>query len=329
MFANLVQWTAAESLWQGQSLVLDPHHLAQWLAGIGIRVPMGFGVSLMPMRSPYQAAFEARSVALATGHSVVAGFGPGPVSFQSALLGRPYARPLQASREYATIVRALVSGEDAMVEGKYFSVAARLLQRPAPQVEVGLGVLRPKMAALAGEVADRAMKTTRDWSHVCDTFHGPGWVAVGDSAAFIDPLFSSGVWLGTSAAWLAARAIGAALEDAEQEQLALERFDTLYRQMFKDILAYVPFFMDPTRLREEYEERALQIQKMVTQNSRVGFISMISGVSAIADVVDFDPMNVGTSRTSCRTGTSRRPPRAARPETDTAEDSARGVCWNA
>ncbi|MFD4969981.1 hypothetical protein [Streptomyces sp. NPDC058424] len=50
--------------------------------------------------------------------------------------------------------------------------------------------------------------------------------------------------------------------------------------------------MDPTRLREEYEERALQIQKMVTQNSRVGFISMISGVSAIADVVDFDPMNV-------------------------------------
>ncbi|MFE7209209.1 NAD(P)/FAD-dependent oxidoreductase [Streptomyces sp. NPDC057611] len=136
------------------------------------------------------------------------------------------------------------------------------------------------------------LRTTRDWSHVCDTFHGRGWVAVGDSAAFIDPLFSSGVWLGTSAAWLAARAIGAALEDAEQEQLALERFDTLYRQMFKDILAYVRFFMDPTRLREEYEERALQIQKMVTQNSRVGFISMISGVSAIADVVDFDPMNV-------------------------------------
>ncbi|MGW2762595.1 NAD(P)/FAD-dependent oxidoreductase [Streptomyces sp. NPDC001275] len=136
------------------------------------------------------------------------------------------------------------------------------------------------------------LKTTRDWSHVCETFHGPGWVAVGDSAAFIDPLFSSGVWLGTSAAWLAARAIGAALEDAEQEHLALERFDTLYRQMFKDILAYVRFFMDPTRLREEYEERALQIQKMVTQNSRVGFISMISGVSAIADVVDFDPMNV-------------------------------------
>ncbi|MFB7322222.1 LLM class flavin-dependent oxidoreductase [Streptomyces sp. NPDC056190] len=157
MFANLVQWTAAERLWQGQSLVLDPHHLAQWLAGIGIRVPMGFGVSLMPMRSPYQAAFEARSVALATGHSVVAGFGPGPVSFQSALLGRPYARPLRASREYATIVRALVSGEDAMVEGEYFSVAARLLPRPAPQVEVGLGVLRPKMAALAGEVADRAI----------------------------------------------------------------------------------------------------------------------------------------------------------------------------
>ncbi|GHJ36765.1 NAD(P)/FAD-dependent oxidoreductase [Streptomyces sp. TS71-3] len=136
------------------------------------------------------------------------------------------------------------------------------------------------------------LRTARDWSHVSDTFHGPGWVAVGDAAAFIDPLFSSGVWLGTSGAWLAARAIGAALEDPEQEQRALERFDELYRQLFKDILGYVRFFMDPTRLREEYMERAQEIQKMVTSSSRVGFISMISGVGAIADVVNFDPMGV-------------------------------------
>ncbi|MFF0780298.1 NAD(P)/FAD-dependent oxidoreductase [Streptomyces sp. NPDC003720] len=136
------------------------------------------------------------------------------------------------------------------------------------------------------------LRTTRDWSHVCDTFHGPGWAAVGDAAAFIDPLFSSGVWLGTSGAWLAARAIGAALEDERQEARALERFDALYRQLFKDILAYVRFFMDPTRLREEYEERAREIGNMVTQSSRVGFVSMISGVNAVADVVDFDPMSV-------------------------------------
>ncbi|MFF0835857.1 MULTISPECIES: NAD(P)/FAD-dependent oxidoreductase [unclassified Streptomyces] len=136
------------------------------------------------------------------------------------------------------------------------------------------------------------LRTTRDWSHVCDTFHGPGWVAVGDAAAFIDPLFSSGVWLGTSGAWLAARALGAALEDEGQEERALKRFDALYRQLFKDILAYVRFFMDPTRLREEYEERAREIGNMVMQSSRVGFVSMISGVNAVADVVDFDPMSV-------------------------------------
>ncbi|MFE9781105.1 LLM class flavin-dependent oxidoreductase [Streptomyces sp. NPDC005775] len=169
LFANLVQWTAAERLWQGQSLLLDPHHLATWLAGIGVRVPMGFGVSLMPLRSPYQAALEARSVAFATGHSVVAGFGPGPVSFQRALMGKPYASPLRASREYATIVRSLVSGDDAMVEGEDFSVAARLLKRPAPPVEVGLGVLRPKMAALAGEVADRAITWLLPAGHLGET----------------------------------------------------------------------------------------------------------------------------------------------------------------
>jgi alkanesulfonate monooxygenase SsuD/methylene tetrahydromethanopterin reductase-like flavin-dependent oxidoreductase (luciferase family) len=156
-FANLVRWTAAERLWQGQGMVLESHHLASWLAGIGIRVPMGFGVSLMPFRSPFQAAVEARSVALATGHPVVAGFGPGSVSLQQGLLGRPYASPLRASREYVSIVRRLLSGEQVDLAGEYHSVSASLIKAPAPPVSVGLGVLREKMAALAGEVADRAI----------------------------------------------------------------------------------------------------------------------------------------------------------------------------
>ncbi|WP_369198770.1 LLM class flavin-dependent oxidoreductase [Streptomyces djakartensis] len=156
-FANLVRWTPAERLWQGQGLVLESHHLASWLAGIGIRVPMGFGVSLMPFRSPFHAAVEARSVALTTGHPVVAGFGPGAASLQESLLGKPYASPLRASREYVSIVRGLLEGTHVDLAGEYHSVSASLFRTPAPPVSVGLGVLRERMAALAGEVADTAI----------------------------------------------------------------------------------------------------------------------------------------------------------------------------
>ncbi|MEU2856454.1 NAD(P)/FAD-dependent oxidoreductase [Streptomyces syringium] len=136
------------------------------------------------------------------------------------------------------------------------------------------------------------LRATRDWSHVSDRFYGPGWVAVGDTAAFVDPLFSSGVWLGTSGAWLAARAIDAALMDPTKQEQALERFDGVYRQLFHDILAYVRYFMDPTRLREEYMERAQQIGKVYAENSRVGFITLISGINALPDLVSFDPMGM-------------------------------------
>ncbi|MGW5126333.1 NAD(P)/FAD-dependent oxidoreductase [Streptomyces sp. NPDC004069] len=136
------------------------------------------------------------------------------------------------------------------------------------------------------------LRTARDWSHLSDAFYGPGWAAVGDAAAFIDPLFSSGVWLGTSGAWLAARAIDTSLRSPEDQEHAMGRFDEVYRQLFSDILAYVRFFTDPTRLREEYMQRAQEITRVYTQNSRVGFIALISGVAAVKDLVDFNPMGM-------------------------------------
>lgn len=168
-FANLVKWAGADRLWQGQGMVLESHHLAAWLAGLGIRVPTGYGVSLMPFRSPYQAAVEARSVAMTTGHPVVAGFGPGSLSIQQGVLGRPYASPLRAAREYLEIVRGLVNGEHVEVEGEYYSVAGNLIKALAPPVSVGLGVLRPGMARLAGEIADVAITWLSSARYLSDT----------------------------------------------------------------------------------------------------------------------------------------------------------------
>ncbi|WP_329196473.1 MULTISPECIES: LLM class flavin-dependent oxidoreductase [unclassified Streptomyces] len=168
-YAALVHWTHAQRLWQGQSLMVEPHHGFVHAAGAGFRVPTGLGVTLMPLRHPYEAALQARSLALATGQPVVAGFGPGAPSLQQGLLGAPYRSPLTAAREYLTAVRGLLAGETVRMAGEYVSCDAALVPFPSPAVELGLGVLRPAMARLAGEVADVAITWLTPAAYLRDT----------------------------------------------------------------------------------------------------------------------------------------------------------------
>lgn len=156
-YAGLVHWTQAARLWQGQALLVEPHQGFAHAAGSGFRVPTGLGVTLMPLRHPFEAALQARSLAMTTGQPVTAGFGPGAKSLQRSLLGAPYASPLTAAREYLTAVRGLLANEIVDVKGEYVSCRGSLPPFPAPPVEIGLGVLRPGMARLAGEIADVAI----------------------------------------------------------------------------------------------------------------------------------------------------------------------------
>lgn len=168
-FAALAAWGGAARFWQGQGMGLDSHHLATWLAGAGVRVPCGFGVTLMPFRSPYGAALEARSVAMSTGQPVVACYGPGAVSLQEGLLGAPYRSQVGAAREYLTVVRALLDGEYVEHAGEHFRVDGALVPGRAPRIHLGLGVLRPRMAGTAGEVADVAVTWLTPAAYLRDT----------------------------------------------------------------------------------------------------------------------------------------------------------------
>ncbi|MFJ9543425.1 NAD(P)/FAD-dependent oxidoreductase [Streptomyces sp. NPDC101225] len=141
-------------------------------------------------------------------------------------------------------------------------------------------------------VRKEGLRTGRDWSYASDAFHGPGWMAVGDAAVFVDPLFSSGVWLATSGAWLAAKALLASLATPEAEGPAMEKFENVYRQIAKDILAYVRYFYDPKRNKEDYLAKANAATKMVSEQSELGFISLISGISSLPEVLNFDPIGL-------------------------------------
>ncbi|MFM2721001.1 LLM class flavin-dependent oxidoreductase [Microbacterium mcarthurae (nom. nud.)] len=156
-FARLVDSGEGSRLWQGQATVTEPHQIFTELAGAGMRLSVGTGVTLMPLRHPFEAALQARSVAIATGRRMIAGFGPGAKSFQRSLRGSAYDSPLTAAAEYVQIVTALLRGGEVHTDGDYFSMHGALPSIQTAGVDVGLGVLRPGMARVAGRHADAAI----------------------------------------------------------------------------------------------------------------------------------------------------------------------------
>ena len=67
---------------------------------------------------------------------------------------------------------------------------------------------------------------TGNYSYTCTRMTGPGWIMVGDAYAFIDPVFSSGVYLGMNSGEHAAGVVDGALRDPASEaglQHAMER----------------------------------------------------------------------------------------------------------
>lgn len=63
---------------------------------------------------------------------------------------------------------------------------------------------------------------TGNYSYECTRMAGPGWVMAGDAYAFIDPVFSSGVYLGMNSAEHAADVVDGALREPAREA-ALQR----------------------------------------------------------------------------------------------------------
>ncbi len=71
------------------------------------------------------------------------------------------------------------------------------------------------------------VEATSNFSYVSERNHGRNYLLLGDAYAFIDPVFSSGVWLAMSGGVLGAEAIDACLKNPAAAPAALKRFDRL------------------------------------------------------------------------------------------------------
>ena len=97
----------------------------------------------------------------------------------------------------------VVGGIEDLVEGRAGD--------PATVFEEELAKCPPLAQRLVGASQTMPMKAIRDFSYHASEVAGDGWVLVGDAFGFIDPIYSSGVFLALKSGEMAADSINAAL----------------------------------------------------------------------------------------------------------------------
>lgn len=124
---------------------------------------------------------------------------------------------------------------------------------------------RMQHAELIGEV-----RVTGNYSYDSTQMGGPGWVLVGDAFAFLDPVFSSGVYLAMSGAEQAAQVVDAALRDPKRERALQRKLEKRQRAGMARFSFFIYRFNGPVLTQMFSEPRN-------TWQLEQGVISMLAG----------------------------------------------------
>ncbi|HET7587294.1 MAG TPA: NAD(P)/FAD-dependent oxidoreductase [Gammaproteobacteria bacterium] len=104
-----------------------------------------------------------------------------------------------------------------------------------------------------------------NYSYDCSQIAGKGWIMVGDAFSFLDPVFSSGVYLAMSSARRAAAAVDAILRKPAREGALQRRYERETRSGLKKFSWFIYRFTTPTIQKLFNQPRnTLQIQQAVT-----------------------------------------------------------------
>jgi flavin-dependent dehydrogenase len=124
---------------------------------------------------------------------------------------------------------------------------------------------RMARAVLIGEV-----RVTGNYSYDSRRMGGPGWVLIGDAFAFLDPVFSSGVYLAMSGAESAAAVVDNALREPQREKALLRKLEKRQRAGMRRFSFFIYRFNGPVM-------QQMFRQPRNTWQLEQGVISMLAG----------------------------------------------------
>lgn len=97
----------------------------------------------------------------------------------------------------------------------------------------------PLASRLAMSTRVSPVEATGNFSYIAERNHGPSYLMLGDAYAFIDPVFSSGVWLAMHSAVVGAETIHTCLREPTRSAAALQRFDRVMRHGPKEFSWFI------------------------------------------------------------------------------------------
>jgi flavin-dependent dehydrogenase len=103
----------------------------------------------------------------------------------------------------------------------------------------------PARALLEGARRVTEVRVDADYSYLATRMAGERWVAVGDAAAFLDPIFSTGVLLAMQGGLDAASAIDAGLRRGALPARAFARYERAVRRRYHHFRRFATGFYDP------------------------------------------------------------------------------------
>jgi len=128
------------------------------------------------------------------------------------------------------------------------------------------------------ELIGDQVRVTGNYSYDARQIGGPGWVLIGDAFAFLDPVFSTGVYLAMSTAEEAVQVIEAVLREPRREAALLRRLEQRARTAIRRFSFFIYRFNNPV-MKDMFghPSNRLKIEQ--------GVISMLAG-----DVLDAHPV---------------------------------------
>lgn len=140
---------------------------------------------------------------------------------------------------------------------------------------------------LTNATRDADYFTTKDFSYRAKQAAGPGWLLVGDAFGFIDPVYSSGVYLALKSGELAADAIDHALKKNDLSAETLGAWQPEYIQgleMFRKLVYafYTPEFSFAQFLRQHPEFKGHLVDILIGNVFRPGLSEMFDAMGEVA-----------------------------------------------
>src|ERR1700753_426683 len=106
-----------DSVWAAEAYGSDAATLLAWLAAGTTRIRLGSAIFQMPGRTPALTAMTAATIDELSGGRMILGIGSSGPQVAEGWHGQRFARQLQRTREYVTVVRKALARERLEVRG--------------------------------------------------------------------------------------------------------------------------------------------------------------------------------------------------------------------